>query len=407
MEIEVQLPKTNKKARIPLIRTNILDNAPITVIENGIARTFSGEQAHHGDHAHYRDIKTKSTISVRIQNNDTRINGHVMHEGTAYFITNSSVAKTAGSIKSHKINIDQVLSRKKRQTNEAATEYEVELLILCDHTVWNLFKTVYGNDDKALTELHFYYTHILNGMDTAFRNIGQPSISVKCVGLTVAKTLADVKWMSKSGPYYDTNAEVDFYYMMAYAKDKPADHVMAFTRSNIRFNEAGSEIAGVALFAGACSDQRLSIVKDEGLHSWGVAAHELAHSLGADHDDNKPQCEKWRKFIQTPVLSDYSIGDVANSYRFSKCSVEEMKSFLSTKNATCLKSRQSTAKAVLTSNASEGAREFNDSSCNLRKNSLLADRARLEAGDEERTKSPGRHAVWKQAKLQLERPMHG
>ncbi|PAA49180.1 hypothetical protein BOX15_Mlig030074g1 [Macrostomum lignano] len=153
--------------------------------------------------------------------------------------------------------------------------------------------------------------------------------------------------------------------MMAYAKDKPADHVMAFTRSDIRFNEAGSEIAGVALFAGACSDQRLSIVKDEGLHSWGVAAHELAHSLGADHDDNKPQCEKWRKFIQTPVLSDYSIGDVANSYRFSKCSVEEMKSFLSTKNATCLKSRQSTAKAVLTSNASEGARLTLDQVCRL------------------------------------------
>uniref|UniRef100_A0A1I8J9B4 ADAM_CR_2 domain-containing protein n=1 Tax=Macrostomum lignano TaxID=282301 RepID=A0A1I8J9B4_9PLAT len=163
----------------------------------------------------------------------------------------------------------------------------------------------------------------------AFRNIGQPSISVKCVGLTVAKTLADVKWMSKSGPYYDTNAEVDFYYMMAYAKDKPADHVMAFTRSNIRFNEAGSEIAGVALFAGACSDQRLSIVKDEGLHSWGVARTSW-HTVWA----------------RTTTTTSHSARNGA-------------------KNATCLKSRQSTAKAVLTSNASEGARLTLDQVCRL------------------------------------------
>ncbi|PAA78317.1 hypothetical protein BOX15_Mlig015519g1, partial [Macrostomum lignano] len=172
MEIELQLPDTDKKVRIPLTKTAPLDGAVVTVTDGGVSRTFSGRQAQHGDQAHYRNVDSKSVISVRHENGTKRISGHVTHKGTSYVIQPigdsghrvSKTKKTADGTQP-----EQLLSRKKRRVNREATEYEVEIHILIDHTVWKAFKTIFGTDDKALTELHFYYSHIVIGMDTVFR----------------------------------------------------------------------------------------------------------------------------------------------------------------------------------------------------------------------------------------------
>ncbi|PAA68514.1 hypothetical protein BOX15_Mlig018498g1 [Macrostomum lignano] len=374
MEIEVQLPSTNKKVRIPLEKTDAFESVPMTVRENGVSRTFSARQAHHASHAHYRDIESKSVISVRHEKGKKRFSGHVMHEGTSYFVKPSgasehqvtrNIAQPDG-IESQidKSKVMQVMSRKKRQSNQAATDLEVELLLLLDHTVWNAFKTIYSTDAAAMTELHYYYTHILNGIDTAFRNVGNPSMSVKCTGLTVAKTQADSQWMPPAGSSDATDASAILGYIKSYAVGKTADHVMAFTRTDIQ-SGGNTAVCGMAYVGGACQDTRVSINEDQGLQSWGTASHELAHNMGSDHDNDQPACKVAYKFLMSPSAGSYSLSDVANSYRFSPCTVTFMKNYLATGKAECLKSRQGSPDSSVATTTREGGRMTLDQVCRL------------------------------------------
>ncbi|PAA65663.1 hypothetical protein BOX15_Mlig001203g4, partial [Macrostomum lignano] len=370
MEIELQLPDTDKKVRIPLTKTAPLDGAVVTVTDGGVSRTFSGRQAQHGDQAHYRNVDSKSVISVRHENGTKRISGHVMHEGTSYVIqpigdSGHRVSKTSET--ADEPQPEQLLSRKKRRVNREATEYEVEIHILIDHTVWKAFKTIFGTDEEALTELHFYYSHIVIGMDTVFRNIGSPSISVRCIGLTVAKTEADAKWMppdSSADDFLASDGGATLGRIRAYSKGDRADHVMGFTRRDISLGK-NSAVTGVAFENSACQETKVSVVEDSGLHSWMTAAHELAHNLGASHDNNEPGCEMDLKFIMSPAATSYDLSNIANSYRFSPCTVGQIRTYLDSGKAACLQSRQGTPVSQLTSSVREGARMSLDQVCRL------------------------------------------
>uniref|UniRef100_A0A1I8H1U3 ADAM_CR_2 domain-containing protein n=1 Tax=Macrostomum lignano TaxID=282301 RepID=A0A1I8H1U3_9PLAT len=282
-------------------------DAVVTVTDDGVCRTFSGRQAQHGDHAHYRNVDSKSVISVRHENGTKRISGHVTHQDALYFVEpigdfEHRVSKTNGTdSQTDGTQHERVLSRKKRRVNREATEYIVEIHILIDHTVWKTFKSILGTDNKALTELHFYYSHIVIGMDTVFRNIGSPSISVRCIGLTLAKTEADAKWMPPDSSADAKDGNVIMNSIRAYTRVKRADHVMAFTRRDIRM-DGDLSVAGLAYLRGACRLWKVSIVEDSGINSWGAAAHELADSLGARRDNNEPGCEASRQFLMSPSV---------------------------------------------------------------------------------------------------------
>uniref|UniRef100_A0A1I8H2D7 Peptidase M12B domain-containing protein n=2 Tax=Macrostomum lignano TaxID=282301 RepID=A0A1I8H2D7_9PLAT len=371
MEIELQLPDIDKKVRIPLTKTAPLDDAVVTVTDGGVSRTFSGRQAQHGDHAHYRNVDRKSVISVRHENGTKRIKGHVTHQDALYFVEpigdfEHRVSKTNGTdSQTDGTQPERVLSRKKRRVNREATEYIVEIHILIDHHVWKTFKSIFGSDEEALTELHFYYSHIVIGMDTVFRNIGSPSISVRCIELTVAKTEADAKWMPPDSSADAKDGNVILNGIEAYAKGKRADHVMAFTRGGIG-KDGFLVVAGLAFPSGACRKWKVSLVDDTGLDSWNTAAHELAHSLGASHDNREPGCEIHQKFLMSPHGSVYDLSNVANSYRFSPCTVRQIRTYLESSEAACLRSLQGTGVSQLTGSVRQGARLSLDQVCRLR-----------------------------------------
>uniref|UniRef100_A0A1I8HGZ2 Peptidase M12B domain-containing protein n=2 Tax=Macrostomum lignano TaxID=282301 RepID=A0A1I8HGZ2_9PLAT len=369
--IELQLPETDEKVRIPLTKTAPLDDAVVTVMDGGVCRTFSGRQAQHGDHAHYRNVDRKSVISVRHENGTKRISGHVTHQDALYFVEpigdfEHRVSKTNGTdSQTYGTQHERVLSRKKRRVNREATEYIVEIHILIDHTVWKTFKTIFGTVNKALTELHFYYSHIVIGMDTVFRNIGSPSISVRCIGLTLAKTEADAKWMPPDSSADAKNVSVLLRGIGAFAKGNRADHVMAFTRRDIGL-DGDLSVVGFAYSRSACQNWKVSIVEDRGLHSWTTAAHELAHNLGAGHDDNEPGCATTQQFLMSPIRGFYDASNIANSYRFSSCTVRQIKSYLKSSKATCLQSSlQGTSVDLLTSSVRQGTRLSLDQVCRL------------------------------------------
>ncbi|PAA87986.1 hypothetical protein BOX15_Mlig012476g2 [Macrostomum lignano] len=140
---------------------------------------------------------------------------------------------------------------------------------------------------------------------------------------------------------------------------------MAFTRGGIG-KDGFLVVAGLAFPSGACRKWKVSLVDDTGLDSWNTAAHELAHSLGASHDNREPGCEIHQKFLMSPHGSVYDLSNVANSYRFSPCTVRQIRTYLESSEAACLRSLQGTGVSQLTGSVRQGARLSLDQVCRLR-----------------------------------------
>jgi hypothetical protein len=201
MELEVELPDSSQKVRIPLSRNEQFEDVPMTVLSNGVKRTFSSRQVHHDSHAHYSDIATKSIISVRDVNGEKQFQGHFMHEGESYLLEHNKEGHQVKRVpitpsellekaKEEKSAIKRAISRKRRQAPGSSTTYVIEIAVCVDYKSYSKFPEMFGSS-RALTELHMYYTHIMTGVDVAFRNIGNPSISIRVVSLHVDSTPYD------------------------------------------------------------------------------------------------------------------------------------------------------------------------------------------------------------------------
>uniref|UniRef100_G3MPX7 Peptidase M12B domain-containing protein n=1 Tax=Amblyomma maculatum TaxID=34609 RepID=G3MPX7_AMBMU len=123
---------------------------------------------------------------------------------------------------------------------------------------------------------------------------------------------------------------------------KKADIVfMATGRELIRLVKGGksSTLAGLASFGKACKPQKGTVGEDKpgtfsGVH---IAAHEIGHQLGANHDGQKPaeNCSSSDGYI----MSKYAKGK--RMMTFSECTKKSIADFLTRPDSSCLKSRKS------------------------------------------------------------------
>ncbi|XP_033229488.1 venom metalloproteinase antarease TserMP_A-like [Belonocnema kinseyi] len=97
------------------------------------------------------------------------------------------------------------------------------------------------------------------------------------------------------------------------------------------------EVAGLANSPGACAQLGQSVLSvgliEDNCGFGGVltAAHELAHLLGADHDN-----EGSLKCDDGFLMSSAHGGNTKNTYLFTNCSQEYMRLFFMTQQASCL-----------------------------------------------------------------------
>ncbi|CAD5231895.1 unnamed protein product [Bursaphelenchus xylophilus] len=111
------------------------------------------------------------------------------------------------------------------------------------------------------------------------------------------------------------------------------DHAIVFTRRDLLSQNNESATQGMAYVRAMCRESdSVSVVEDVGgITTVAIAAHEMAHSLGAFHDGsgNSSVCSPSLNFLMAPQTSGNELNqNFGNSFLLSQCSLDHIEEFL-------------------------------------------------------------------------------
>ncbi|XP_060604120.1 uncharacterized protein LOC132756985 isoform X2 [Ruditapes philippinarum] len=242
-------------------------------------------------------------------------------------------------------------NRQKRAEAEGRL-YAVEIVLVVDSSLWDkYYAKVEANNrmNKDTATMYFLrerLAHIINGVSLRYEEIEDPAMNVY---VTISQFLIyksrnasnplspNVETPSRDGTIYaDSDVYIDG--LVQWVKTAPVnehdDHVMVITGYELYYdnNINNNGVAGVAYVGGACGSYRVSVQQDDDYFVvTSVAAHELGHNLGADHDGSgsSSDCKPREKFIMAPFITTFRTGEPysVNPWRFSQCSIDAFKKF--------------------------------------------------------------------------------
>ncbi|XP_045174764.1 A disintegrin and metalloproteinase with thrombospondin motifs 16-like [Mercenaria mercenaria] len=243
--------------------------------------------------------------------------------------------------------IKKMFAKEYRHKRESGKQYAVEVAAVVDSSAFQKYSRLHGGD--FMKTLHFMRSRlatILNGVSQRYEEIDDPDMDVY---VTISKyviyehrgtvgPLPGTVKTYKTDRYEFVDSDVYIDVLPDWLKTMPIlkhdDHVMVFTGYELYYggNVGNHVIEGVAYNRGACGELRVSLLEDDGSYygQTTLAAHELGHNLGAEHDGMgvTARCHP-NYYIMAPSMPAYFSG---NSYpvnlgRFSSCSVSAFKYF--------------------------------------------------------------------------------
>ena len=230
-----------------------------------------------------------------------------------------------------------------------------EVLVVVDSSL----HTTLGGDIITTTE---YVRQFWSAVNLRFQSLSSPSVELVVVGMEIGSTpyLQGQKFdagdaLDKMGKYYFTKERNSW------------DLVVTLTGRDLCRRKGGScrlSTAGYAYVGGACvvNSRRskvnaVALVEDDG--GFGgvvVAAHEVAHLLGAAHDgDAAPGYLAGPGAKGCPWSDGYIMSDRRRGVRglaWSACTQAQLRHFISSPTGACLKTRASPAALSLLPTAS-------------------------------------------------------
>lgn len=184
-------------------------------------------------------------------------------------------------------------------------------------------------------ELIAYLAVMLNAVNMRYLDMNSPRIKYKLVGVTRSKN--DVFAVGSSGilDAENTLRGLAMYYSQGYIPGNP-DVVYFITNQDLAKINYGvvtqKNIAGLAFLGTVCTKRGVAEGEDIAKSYMGVycMAHELAHSLGADHDLT-PECPWSHGYLMSYVDGG------TNKYRLSRCSQRQIRNLIPTLPPSCVK----------------------------------------------------------------------
>ncbi|KAH3712680.1 hypothetical protein DPMN_072433 [Dreissena polymorpha] len=247
----------------------------------------------------------------------------------------------------------------RRQKRQSTKTYALEILVGADPSVWKKYyakavETATLTKDQA-TELFIRkrFSHIINGVSLRYESIEDPELNiyVTMTGIIIYKTIAANNPLPNAQTVETVEgrevADGAFYieqlagWLAGLSGTPDNDHAMVFTEYDIYSTDKDSGersygLVGMAWLNGVCNRDRVSIQEDDDYYTTtSVAAHELGHNLGSDHDGERSvsvasACSADSKFIMAPFVSSFNSSDeyTVNPWRFSTCSVKQFKNYI-------------------------------------------------------------------------------
>ena len=266
-----------------------------------------------------------------------------------------------------------------------------EVLVVVDSSLHSAL----GSDLPTTSQ---YVRNFWSAVNLRFRTLSNPAVELVVVGVEVGNT----PYLKSTQGKVEASSALDAMGKHFYARNKGSwDMVVTMTgldmcQRKTRLSKCNSATAGYAYVGGACvANSRKSkvnavaLVEDDGGYGGViVAAHEVAHLLGAAHDgDSAPSYLRGPGARSCPWADGYIMSDRRRGVRglsWSRCSQDQIRHFISSPTAACLRT---------TSRASPSTFSLYSSSAQLAPHVSSADeQCRKEAG-------PGSRACFSDKRL--------
>lgn len=250
-------------------------------------------------------------------------------------------------------NAEPIQSNILRQLNaKNVTLYDVEIMVFVDPFVYERFyedaipTETLNREEVTDLNIRRHFSLIINGVSLRYESIEDPDLDIFCTvsGFFLDKEPYESEEIDTDENGYPMAEAMNFLEMfrdwIKLFSDLPeSDHAMMFTGFELysitEKDEISDETEGIAFISRACTENKTSVVQATGsfFKTTLIAAHELGHNLGCSHDGKgtSVECPTSNQYIMTPWLAkfkDLSAYNI-NPWRFSRCSVEAMKTYIS------------------------------------------------------------------------------
>ncbi|KAL1425190.1 hypothetical protein MTO96_019346 [Rhipicephalus appendiculatus] len=299
-----------------------------TVDTSSIQKTLYHDK-HHGSSlmVQQRDgmVKVEGIINHKLRikpvpQSERSSQGHALHRIYEVQETDDELAKMAPN--------DQVpLSHTAAMS---PLQFVVEVTVISDQ----LHQVHYEKDDDLIV----YLAVMMNAVNLRYHGMHNPRIRFKLVGVT--RSLVDVFASYMDGGYLEAYGTIEG--LVNYVSNgnipEQTDVVYLITHRDMANGRSGlapaeQRMTGLSYVGGVCTKEKIGMGEDIALSYRGVftMAHELGHTLGAQHDQvGHPECP-W----SAGSLMSYVDGG-ENRYRLTPCSKRQIRSVVSKLPQWCL-----------------------------------------------------------------------